>query len=72
VEIAAQIYSMSRFLFCDQFLKPRIVSNRIEHWIEPEWRGSEPRKCPKSFRSIYKYQTSVVWAELIQVGLGQH
>src|SRR5438132_6783263 len=30
------------FLFAE-FLEPRIVPERIEHWIEPEERGSERR-----------------------------
>jgi hypothetical protein len=33
-EIAAQISPMSRILFCDQFLKPRIVADRIPDRIE--------------------------------------
>jgi hypothetical protein len=33
-EIAAHISPMSRFLFCDQFLKPRIVADRIPDRIE--------------------------------------
>jgi hypothetical protein len=39
-------------LFLAEFLKARIISERIEHWIEPEQRGSERGSCPKSFRSI--------------------
>ena len=31
-----------------EFLEARIIPQWIEHWIEPEQRGS----CPKSFRSI--------------------
>ena len=27
----------------DEFLEARIIPERIEHWIEPEQRGSEPR-----------------------------
>ena len=29
-----------RFVFAE-FLEARIISERIEHWIEPEQRGSE-------------------------------
>jgi hypothetical protein len=29
----------------DQFLKPRILAQRFEHWIEPEQRRSERRVC---------------------------
>ena len=33
----------SRLLFLAEFLKTRIISERIEHWIEPEQRRSERR-----------------------------
>ena len=32
----------SRLLFFAEFLEPRIVSQRIEHWIEPEQRSFCP------------------------------
>src|SRR5439155_2277365 len=38
-----------------EFLETRIVPERIEHWIEPEQRGSAGvcgGSCPKNFRSI--------------------
>ena len=41
------------FLFAE-FLKARIVPERIEHWIEPEQRGSERGSCPKKFALLFR------------------
>jgi hypothetical protein len=35
-------------LFVAEFLKTRIISERIEHWIEPEQRGSEGDQIEKA------------------------
>ena len=38
----------SRLLFLAEFLEARIIPERIEHWIEPEERGSERHAKPES------------------------
>jgi hypothetical protein len=37
-----------------RFLEARIIPERIEHRIEPERRGSEPRSCPKKFALLFR------------------
>jgi hypothetical protein len=40
----------SRLLFLAEFLETRIIPERIEHWIEPEHRGSEPARRETTVR----------------------
>ncbi len=44
----------SRLLFLAEFLKPRIIPQRIEHWIQSEQRRSERpgRQCARVARDL--------------------
>jgi hypothetical protein len=37
-----------------EFLEARIIPEWIEHWIEPEQRGSERRKLSKKFALLFR------------------
>jgi len=37
-----------------KFLKARIISKRIEHWIEPEQRRSERRNLSEKFALLFR------------------
>jgi hypothetical protein len=40
-QVSEEVSGRSRPLLFAEFLEARIVPERIEHWIEPEQRGSE-------------------------------
>jgi hypothetical protein len=44
----------SVLLFLAEFLEARIVPKRIEHWIEPEQRGSDWRNLSEKFSLLFR------------------